>query len=176
MSGGPADFTSPLNPATVSALRLAGWHPGRHLDVSSDIQSLEAQGYTPSAAATEFLASFQGLKIGPAREDGPNFLNGEPFFVDAVGVGARHQGESSAIASAMGGSWFPIGWWLSYSHVFMRPDGALAAYANGLIWSIGSTPGEGLDLMVSADRPLICVQAPPGMKPWPRGGSPAHRA
>jgi hypothetical protein len=163
-----ADFTSRLNPATVSALRLAGWFPERHLDVSSDIHSLEAQGYIPSPLATEFLESFQRLKIGPAREDGPNFINGEPFFVDAVGVGGRHQDESSAIESVMGGSWFPIGWWLSYSHVFMRQDGALAAYANGLIWSIGSTPCEGLDLMVSADRPLICVHAPEGMKPWPK--------
>ncbi|MFE4828725.1 SUKH-3 domain-containing protein [Streptomyces sp. NPDC056672] len=168
MSGESEDFTSRLNPATVSALRQAGWYPGRHLDVSSDIQSLEAQGYIPSPLATAFLESFRGLKIGPARENGPNFINGEPFFVDAVGAGGRHQDESSAIGSALGGSWFPVGWWLSYSHVFMRPDGAVAAYANGLIWSIGSTPYEGLDLMVSADRPLICVHAPEGMKPWPK--------
>ncbi|WP_411970434.1 SUKH-3 domain-containing protein [Saccharothrix longispora] len=168
MSREPVDFTSRLSLTTVSALRLAGWYPGRRVDVSSDVSSLEAQGYVSSSLATEFLESFQGLKIGPAREGGPNFLNGEPFLVDAIGVGGRHQGESSEIGSVIGGSWFPIGWWLSYSHVFMRADGALAAYANGLIWSIGSTPSEGLELMVSADRPLICVHAPEGMKPWPR--------
>lgn len=125
------------NPATFSALRQAGWYPGRHLDVSSDIQSLEAQGYIPSPLATAFLESFRGLKIGPAREEGPDFIDGEPFFVDAVGAGGRHQDESSAIGSALGGSWIPLGWWLS-------------------------------DLMVSADRPLICVPAPEGTKPWPR--------
>lgn len=139
--------------------------------MSSDIRSLEAQGYVPSLLATEFLESFRGLKIEPAQENGPNFINGEPSFVDAVGDGGRHQDESLVIGSVIGGSWFPIGWWLSYSHVFMRQDGALAAYANGLIWSIGSTPREGLDLMVSADRPLICVYAPEGMKRWPEWGA-----
>ncbi|UPZ27583.1 SUKH-3 domain-containing protein [Streptomyces sp. LRE541] len=94
MSGEPADFTSRLNPATVSALRQAGWYPERHLDVSSDIQSLATQGYIPSPVATAFLESFRGLKIGPARENGPNFINGEPFFVDTVGAGGRHQDES----------------------------------------------------------------------------------
>jgi len=168
VSGGSGNFLARLNPTTVSALRLAGWYPGRHVDVSSDIRSLEAQAYIAHPAVVSFLESFQGLKIGPAREDGPNFINGEPFFVDAVGAGRRHQDESLAIGSTMGGSWFPVGWWLSYSHVFMRQDGALAAYANGLIWNIGSTPWEGLDLMVSADHPLLCVYAPEGMKPWPR--------
>ncbi|MFI1014864.1 hypothetical protein [Streptomyces sp. NPDC020965] len=55
--------------------------------MSSDIQSLEEQGYIPGPLATDFLESFRGLKIGPARMDGPNFINGEPFFVDAVGAG-----------------------------------------------------------------------------------------
>ncbi|MFD5823975.1 SUKH-3 domain-containing protein [Lentzea sp. NPDC060358] len=168
MAGEPVDFFSRLNPTTVSALRVAGWYPGRYVYVSSNINCLEAQGCTPSSAALCFLESFCGLKVGPAREDGPNFFNGEPFFVDAAGVGGRHQDESLAIGSAIGGVWFPIGWWLSYSHVFMREDGAMSAFANGLIWSVGNTPHEGLDLMVSADRPLICVHAPKGMKPWPK--------
>ncbi|MYS20295.1 hypothetical protein GTW78_08635 [Streptomyces sp. SID4948] len=76
-----------MNPATVFALRLAGWYPDRHLDVSFDIQSLERQGYISSPGVAEFLESFRGLKIGPASEDGPNFVDGEPFFVDG-GVAA----------------------------------------------------------------------------------------
>lgn len=121
------DFTSGSTPTRMAALRLAGWFPGRCVDVSSDIRSLEGQGYVPSPVTTDFLASFRGLKIGPAREDGPNFISGEPFFVDAVGAGGRHQDEASVIGSVIGGSWFPVGWWLSYSHVFMRQDGAVAA-------------------------------------------------
>lgn len=168
MGDNPANYVSQLNPTTVSALRQAGWYPERRIEVSADIRTLEMQGYIPSPAATAFLESFRGLRIGPAREEGPNFVNGEPFFVDALGAGGRHLDESLAIGSAIGGSWFPVGWWLSYSHVFMRGDGVLAAYANGLIWSIGRTPSEGLDLMVSADRPLVCVHAPAGQKRWPK--------
>ncbi|TKT00759.1 SUKH-3 domain-containing protein [Streptomyces lasalocidi] len=171
MSGGPADPVSGLKPETAAALRLAGWHPGRRIDVSSDARALEELGYVPSPPATEFLAAFGGLRIVPSREDGPNFVNGEPLLVDAVGVGRRHQDEAAVIASVLGGSWFPIGWWLSYSHVFMGQDGAMAAYANGLIWSLGQTTREALDLMVSADRPLVCVHAPEGVKPWPRPGA-----
>ncbi|MGY3334884.1 hypothetical protein ACVW0K_000983 [Streptomyces filamentosus] len=168
MGGESAGFTSGLCPETVTALRLAGWTPERRLDVTSEIRSLETQGYVPSAVATSFLQEFRGLKVGPAREDGPNFINGEPFFVDPVGAGSRHRDESLEIGSVLGGSWFPLGWWLSYSHVFMRQDGAVVAYADGLIWDLRSTPGEALDLMVSANRPLVCLHASHGMKPWPR--------
>lgn len=167
MTGEPADFGSRLEPSTVAALLAVGWHPGRRVDVSAAVQALEAQGYTKSPVIVDFLESFGGLKIGPAREDGPNFSNGEPFLVDPVGVG-RHQDEAEAIGAAIGGSWFPVGWWLSYSHVFMDQEGALSACANELIWSLGSNPCEGLDLMVSANRPLVCVYAPKGRKPWPR--------
>ncbi|WP_170313775.1 SUKH-3 domain-containing protein [Streptomyces filamentosus] len=168
MRGESAGFTSGLCPETVTALRLAGWTPERRLDVTPEIRSLETQGYVPSAVATSFLEEFRGLKVGPAREDGPNFINGEPFFVDPVGAGSRHRDESLEIGSVLGGSWFPLGWWLSHSHVFMRQDGAVVAYADGLIWDLRSTPGEALDLMVSANRPLVCLHASHGMKPWPR--------
>ncbi|MFJ7247095.1 hypothetical protein ACIQWA_20955 [Kitasatospora sp. NPDC098652] len=42
---------------------MVGWYPGRHVDVSSDIQSLEAQGYIPRPVAIDFLESFRGLKV-----------------------------------------------------------------------------------------------------------------
>lgn len=168
MPGEPEDWVSRLDPATVSALRLAGWQPGRRMGIAEVVLPLELRGYFRSDVIDGFLESFLGLTVEPARAAGPNFVNGEPFIVDPMGVGKRHQDESVAIGAAIGGSWFPIGWWLSYSHVFMEREGALAAYANGLIWSLGNTPDEGLDLMVSATGPLVCAYAPEGMRPWPR--------
>lgn len=162
------DWSSRLEPSTFSALRQAGWHYDRNVDVSAVISSLEEQGYTSSPVIVQFLASIFGLKVESAREAGPNFSNDEPFLVDPAGVGARHRDEAIKIGVEIGGSWFPVGWWLSYCHVFMEHGGALAAYANGLIWSLGGTPDEGLDLMVSASRPLVCVYAPEGVPPWPK--------
>lgn len=168
MEDGWSDLESCLEHSTVSALRLAGWHPERRVDLTAVLSVLDEQGYTSSRIITDFLESFCGLKVEPARVAGPNFSNDEPLLFDPVGVGRRHQDESVMIGGELGGSWFPIGWWLSYCHVFMEHNGGMAAYANGLIWSLGSTPCESLDLMVSASRPLVCVYAPKGMKPWPR--------
>ncbi|MER5971900.1 SUKH-3 domain-containing protein [Streptomyces sp. NPDC002055] len=156
-----------LDPGTVAALEASGWHPGRRVDVSAEVQALEARGYVTSRTVLGFLESFSGLRVEPVNEQGPNFINGEPFIADPVGVGNRHQDEAVAIGSALNGAWFPIGWWLSYSHVFMERSGALVACANGLIWSLGDTPLAGLDFMVRADRPLVCVHAPAGVRPWP---------
>ena len=75
--------------------------------------------------------------------------------------------ESVARCGWSGGFVFP-GRGGSFCHVFMNQNGAMAAYANRMIWSLGRTPHEGLDLMISANRPLVCVYAPEGMPPWPR--------
>lgn len=162
------DWTSRLEPSTVSALRLAGWRPERRADLSAVIPPLEAQGYMASPIIKEFLEAILGLSVEPACEVGPNFSNDEPLLVDPAGVGKRDRGEAAAIGTKIGGEWFPVGWWLSYCHVFMEQKGAVAAYANGMIWSLGGAPCEGLDLMISASRPLVCVYTPKGMKPWPR--------
>ncbi|GII55107.1 hypothetical protein Pth03_34960 [Planotetraspora thailandica] len=156
-----------LDPITADCLRSAGWHRGRRVDVSVAIRSLESQGYVAGRTIVSFLESLWGLRLDPANEEGPNFINGEPFIVDPVGVGRRHRDEADEIYSAIGGSWFPIGWWLSYSHVFMDQSGALVAFADGLIWRIGDNLLDGLRFMVQADRPLMCIHAPEGRKPWP---------
>lgn len=97
------DITGRANRATSSGLRLAGWYSGRHVDVSSDIQSLEAEGYALSPSAIELLEPLRGLRSCPAREDGPNFLDGELFFVDAVGpaAGTRRKSWRSVRLSAV---------------------------------------------------------------------------
>lgn len=159
---------SRLERSTLSALRRAGWLPGRRVDLCAIVPPLEVQGYVPSPVVVDFLGSFSGLKVEPARETGPNFSNDEPLLVDPVGVGNRHRDESVTIGTVIQGSWFPVGWWLSYCHVFMNQEGAMAGYANGMVWNLGETLHEGLDLMISASRPLVCVYAPKGMKPWPR--------
>jgi hypothetical protein len=135
--------------------------------VSAVSLALEEEGYVSSPVATRFLRAFSGLKIEPAVVAGPNFSNDEPVLVDPVGVGRRHRDESMEIGSVLGGDWYPIGWWLAYSHVFMESSGAMSAYADGLIWDLGRSPFEGLDMMVSVTRPLICLHASVDMTPWP---------
>ncbi|WP_206431715.1 SUKH-3 domain-containing protein [Streptomyces sp. ADI97-07] len=161
------DVFSRLPVATVASLEAAGWHAGRRVDVSDATRTLESYGYVTSPVVLGFLESLWALKVQPANEDGPNFINGEAFIVDPLGVGKRHRDEAVAISAALGGSWCPIGWWLSYSHVFMEESGAMVACANGLIWGLGDAPESGLDFMVRAHRPLACLHVPEGMKAWP---------
>jgi hypothetical protein len=161
------DWTSGLELSTTSALRRAGWYPGRDVDIAAAFVTLEEVGYALSPVAARLLRAISGLKVEPAVVAGPNFSNDEPLLVDPVGVGKRHRDEAVEIGSALGGDWYPLGWWLSYSHVFMESSGAMSAYADGLVWDLGRSPSEGMNLMVSATRPLVCVHASAGVKPWP---------
>lgn len=151
----------------LSALLSSGWSVERSIDIESPLHYLLGRGYSASPLIVEFLKSFWGLKVFPVCEEGANFINGEPFLVDPVGVGRRHYEESLFIASIVDGDWFPVGWWLSYSHVFMNQEGVMVAYANGLVWSLGGTPCEALNLMVGSIGSLVCVHSPEGVEPWP---------
>jgi hypothetical protein len=48
---------------TQQLLAAAGWTPDRQVDVSQDIQEMEAEGYTCFPVAQTFLRSFQGLQL-----------------------------------------------------------------------------------------------------------------
>jgi SUKH-3 immunity protein len=153
----------------VDALGRAGWRHDRHVEVGSVLAELDSCGYSSNSKFKELLESISGLKVQPVNEEGPNFVNGEPLTVDPVGVGVRHRRDVETIHDAIGGEWFPIGWWLSYSHVFLGSSGSMVALADGLIWGLGEGVLSGMRLMLLADRPLSCLYCPDGRKAWPRG-------
>lgn len=48
-------------PETQTALKVAGWTPGRKVDVAELLQWLESSGFAVSPAAEKFLSEFVGL-------------------------------------------------------------------------------------------------------------------
>jgi hypothetical protein len=73
---------------------------------------------------------------------------------------------------AVGGDYYPVGWWLSYSHVFVNRAGLMVANASGLVWELGPTPVAGLEMAVRAHRPLICLHSRPDQRAWPTAPRP----
>ncbi|MEV7427821.1 SUKH-3 domain-containing protein [Streptomyces sp. NPDC091212] len=157
-----------LNPDLLQSLREAGWTPGRSVDTSPWLDLLQQEGYQPNSKAEEILSALGGLTIEPTKQSGPNFSNVEPFNFDPISTGAGQRGLASEVEEALGGHYFPIGEWLSYSSVFVNTDGEVVAAGLGWIWEMGSTFEEALELAICADRPLICLHSDPGLDPWPR--------
>ncbi|MFJ9554352.1 SUKH-3 domain-containing protein [Nocardiopsis sp. NPDC101807] len=151
----------------VAALVRAGWSPNRDVDTSAWVQSLELEGYRIHLAAEEVLASMGGLVVPPVNPIGPNFENGDPLNFDPIAAGAAYREMALEIEEVLGGSYFPIGEWLSYSSVFMESGGRVVATGMGWIWGLGETFEEALRLAIFSDRPLVCLHTGPGLSPWP---------
>jgi len=156
-----------MHPALAEALENAGWNSRRSMDVRDVVAELVDDGFTPNSFAIGALKALLGLRIEPLNTSGPNFQNTEPLLVDPLGVGKRHRLEAVEVEKVVGETVFPFGWWLSYSYVYMTSSGKVVAFSSGLVWLLGETPEQGLDLAVRAQVPLTCIGAREGQRPWP---------
>jgi SUKH-3 immunity protein len=166
MAARPISFDQ-MHPALMEALKAAGWFPSRFVDVKDVVRDLVAEGYAPNPFAIGVLESLYGLHIEPVGTVGSNFENSDPLIIDPIGVGKRHRPEAFEVEEALHETIFPIAWWLSYSHLYVAASGKTIAFSSGLVWLLGQTPEEGLDLAIRAKGELICVGARPGQRRWP---------
>lgn len=160
------DFAS-FHPDCLTALNAAGWYPERRVEVRPLIDSLTVEGYPRNPLAEEILGTLEGLTVEPINLTGPNFIN-EPFSFDPIAAGTGHRWDLAAeVEEVLGGKYFPLGEWLSNSSVFIEAGGRVVATGLGWIWEVGSSFEEALQMVVRADRPLVCLHADSGLDPWP---------
>ncbi|MEV0148425.1 MULTISPECIES: SUKH-3 domain-containing protein [unclassified Nonomuraea] len=151
----------------LAAIRASGWERGRKVDAAPWVVPLVGEGYRVTALAEEVLSSFGGLTVEQINIYGPNFSNDEPFNFDPLSAGSGQREVAEEIENILGGSYFPIGEWLSHSSVFIESSGRMVASGLGWIWELGGTFEAGLELAIRAHRPLICLYSDPGLDPWP---------
>lgn len=154
----------------VSGLESSGWYPGRKVDVREVVAELVAEGYRSNPFAICFLESLFGLRIDPINTTGPNFSNTEPFIVDPRGVGLRHRSETAEVESSINEDVFPVAWWVSYSYVYITASARMIAFSSGLIWLMGNSLEDGLDMAVRATSELVCIGSRPQQPRWPLPG------
>ncbi|WP_211294909.1 SUKH-3 domain-containing protein, partial [Streptomyces glaucescens] len=155
-----------LSSPVREALLVAGWRPGRRVDISDTVERLTRSGYAIHGRFTSFVQEFTGLRIEPALAAGPNFMNDEPYWI-TPNRGVRYLDEALLLKDVFGEDHNPVGWWLSSSHVFMGVSGKVRAYLDGLVWELGETPVDALEFAVRPTRPLVCAWSAPGRRPWP---------
>lgn len=156
-----------LSPELIQALRDTGWHPRRRTDITQWVDTLQNEGYYPNPRAEEILVNLGGLAIQPANRFGPNFRNDEAFNFDPISAGSGLRSLALEIEVELGGKYFPVGEWLSYSSVFVETGGTVVAAGLGWIWKLGSTFEDALELTICANQPLTCLYSDPGLDPWP---------
>ncbi|MFH9073548.1 SUKH-3 domain-containing protein [Streptomyces alboflavus] len=160
-----------LSEDLLGALGAAGWSGDRKVDADRWVKPLEGEGHRSHPLAGEILASVGGLSIEPVNRVGPNFSNDEPYNFDPFAAGSGQRDLAAEVEGVLGGNYFPIGEWLSYSSVFVEAGGRVVAVGMGWIWELGSTFEDSLELAVCANRPLVCLHSDPGLAPWPRPDS-----
>lgn len=157
-----------LTEPVIGALKSAGWTPGRNWDISAWVEELGSQGYKISDVAEAALKSYGNLELGPLNTNGPNFSNDDPFLFDPILAGSGHYPLARELGKELGGSWYPLGEWISNASVFVNRSGWVVATGLGWIWELGSSVEDALDFALRAHRPLICLKVlDPGGKPWP---------
>lgn len=156
-----------LSEDLLGALYAAGWSGGRKVDADRWVKPLESEGRRSHPWAGEILTSVGGLSIEPVNRVGPNFSNDEPYNFDPFAAGSGRRDLVAEVEGVLGGNYFPIGEWLSYSSVFVEAGGRVVAVGMGWIWELGSTFEDSLELAVCANRPLVCLHSDPGLTPWP---------
>ncbi|MGC4897514.1 SUKH-3 domain-containing protein [Micromonospora sp. DT31] len=160
------DFSA-LPPPLVGALEASGWFWGRKVDVDEIVAELVEQGYRSNPFAISFLEAFSGLLIAPLNIEGPNFANTESLIIDPGGVGRRHRSEAAEVESVVSEDVFPVAWWLSHSYVYVTASARMVAFSSGLIWLLGDTLEQGLDMAVRASANLTCIGSRQGQRRWP---------
>lgn len=159
--------TGRLAPDVLRALNDAGWSSERKVDIEGWVAPLEAEGYRVHMMAAAILAEVGGLTVDPIRHSGPNFANDEAYSFDPLAAGLGQRSLAAEIEKVLGGVYFPIGEWLSYSSVFVEASGRVVAAGMGWIWGLGETFEDSLQLAIGADRPLVCLHTDDGLEPWP---------
>lgn len=160
-----------LSKDLLGALVASGWSATRKVDAGQWVKPLEGEGYRTHPLAEEILAVVGGLSVEPVNRVGPNFSNDEPYNFDPFAAGSGQRDLAEEVESVLGGDYFPIGEWLSYSSVFVEAGGRVVAAGMGWIWELGPTFEDSLELAVCVNRPLVCLHSDPGLDPWPRHDS-----
>jgi hypothetical protein len=156
-----------LSQDALAVLGASGWSASRAVDARQWVEPLEREGYRAHALAVDILSALGGLSVEPVNHAGPNFTNDEPYNFDPLAAGSGQRALAVEIETVLGGQYFPIGEWLSYSSVFVESKGRVVAAGMGWFWELGLTFEESLELAICADRPLLCLYSDPGVAPWP---------
>ncbi|GAA0389038.1 SUKH-3 domain-containing protein [Streptomyces luteireticuli] len=156
-----------LSQDSLGALAVSGWSAERAVDDDQWVNPLQDEGYRAHPLAREVLRAVGGLSVEPVSRVGPNFDNDDPYNFDPLVAGSGQRALAMEVESVLGGEYFPIGEWLSYSSVFVEVKGRVVAAGMGWIWELGPTFEDSLELAVCANRPLVCLHSDPGLAPWP---------
>jgi SUKH-3 immunity protein of toxin-antitoxin system len=161
---GEYHFSDPVR----AELKSAGWTPGRKFDISDWVDELGDEGYRLTEVAAAALTSYGGLELGPINVHGPNFSNDDPLIFDPILAGFGHYVLAEELERELGGTWYPLGEWLSSASVFVDWNGWTVATGMEWIWELGSSVEEAVEFALMAHRPLVCLRVlSPGVKPWP---------
>ncbi len=137
------------------------------MDVELPLETLKEAGFSFNAHAESVISTLYGLRVHPVDTESGEFINDDPLILKPE-LCRRHRSAAELIQKELGGNYVPLGWWLSSSYVFMEDSGRVVGYLGGLVWRLGESVEDALNLMVRADRPLVCGYVRPGRTPWPR--------
>lgn len=95
-------------------------------------------------------------------------LFSDPVRSALESAGSGHYEFAAELEEALGGGWYPLGEWLSYSSVFVDRSGWTVATGLGWIWDLGPSVADAIEFALMAHRPLKCLKVVfPTVNPWP---------
>jgi SUKH-3 immunity protein len=142
-----------------TALREAGWIPGRSADVTKWVQQLESVGYLVSPYARRVWAEFGNLNIRSL----PSRVPKSSLRVDPVDAGIDTVDEAQRLGVRLQTTFAPLGTWSSQFRAYVGDRGRVVAVGPRSAWFLGDTIESALRFIVEGDGRGI---ARPDIEEW----------
>jgi SUKH-3 immunity protein len=130
-----------------TALRQAGWSPGRCIDVTTWVRQLGSVGYMVSPYARQVWAEFGNLNIKSV----PSRVPGSSLRVDPVDAGIDTVDEAQRLGRRLQATFVPLGMWSSQFRAYVSDRGRVVAVGPRSAWFLGDTIEIALRFIVEGD-------------------------
>jgi len=132
----------------AEALRLAGWYPGRQIDITSLTQSIGRLGAIASEAVVSFLREFGDLTIIYTRPAAATIS--ESFDKIRLDPAFGPDWNNLDYGAIVGKPVCPIGdIYRGHMTLLMSPDGSIYGVYDDTVVAFGSNPEMALNTMVT---------------------------
>lgn len=147
----------------TEALLTSGWHPDRHIDITTWLDKLNRAGLIINQHAVDIWSEFGGLFIERSSIEKPSCI-----LFDPIEASSTLADDAIRLCADYNENLSPIGVWSEQYPCYIAESGWVMAIGPGWDWKLGDDLEETLELVVLDSRQITCIKVThPGALPWP---------
>lgn len=144
----------------LDLLKVSGWSEGRKIDISTWLELLMKEGYTPFPLAAQILSEFGDLRIDPRAHQTTAFLKGECIDFNVIIAASGEYDRISAWQNHLQATLFPLGE-VGFLLFFVSDKGDFyLGERPGDLWYVASSVEQALRVILTDIMTLRKIELP----------------